>query len=69
LPATSATGNKPVDDLTGFIETIFESIDISTPDDIVHIYPEWLQFCHVNGLSVMTLDELINHFWNKKQQQ
>ncbi len=69
LSATSATGNKPVDDLTGFIETIFESIDISTPDDIVHIYPEWLQFCHVNGLSVMTLDELINHFWNKKEQQ
>lgn len=69
MSVTSATGNKPIDDLVDFIETISKCIDINTSDDIIHIYPKWLQFCHANGLSVMTLDELVNHFWNNKERQ
>lgn len=64
---SSSAGNKPIDDMIDFINALKIYISGSSPDEVVRKYPEWLQFCKINGLSVMTLDELVNLFWDSRQ--
>lgn len=65
----SSVGNKSLDNITDFIKALVTFFDGCTSEEVVCKYPDWLKFCHANGLSVMTLDALVNLLWNMKAKQ
>lgn len=59
-----AGSNKSVNDLTFFTQQLRASVQCCCAvTDIENYYPQWLDFCRANGVSVMALDSLLNLFW------
>ena len=62
-----AVSNNNADDLTLFAQQIRATVYCyNTVTDIESYYLQWLSYCHTNGISVMTLDSLLNLFWQHK---
>ena len=54
-------------DLTVLVHQLQASVVYGTREDIEHNYLRWLNVFHANGLSVMTLDTLLNLYWQQKK--
>ena len=61
------SSNCSFDDLYSFVKQLKASVQCcSSVAEIENYYLQWFGYCHANGVSVMTLDTLLNLFWQQK---